>query len=196
MFSCALYCKVDLCSCWSKMRWCRCSKQDRRQCHRGAEAAEHSPPSACDALYCLLQSYMLRCLANRTLLPLKCTSGSFLVLPPSIHTLQSGFGLTLETLYYISIKFIVGWLADILVMDISDELSSGGEIIIIHPFYLLQVRSQSNPFHNWISFRPSAHKSNLKSSNCKTTLKEKCSKIMPCLSFMHHSNVKQQCPTP
>ena len=87
MFSCALYCKVDLCSCWSKMRWCRCSKQDRRQCHRGAEAAEHSPPSACDALYCLLQSYMLRCLANRTLLPLKCTSGSFLVLPPSIHTL-------------------------------------------------------------------------------------------------------------
>ena len=169
MFSCALYCKVDLCSCWSKMRWCRCSKQDRRQCHRGAEAAEHSPPSACDALYCLLQSYMLRCLANRTLLPLKCTSGSFLVLPPSIHTLQSGFGLTLETLYYIAIKFIVGWLADILVMDISDELSSGGEIIIIHPFYLLQVRSQSNPFHNWISFRPSAHKSNLKSSHCKIT---------------------------
>ena len=169
MFSCALYCKVDLCSCWSKMRWCRCSKQDRRQCHRGAEAAEHSPPSACDALYCLLQSYMLRCLANRTLLPLKCASGSFLMLPPSIHTLQSGFGLTLETLYYIAIKFIVGWLADILVMDISDELSSGGEIMIIHPFYLLQVRSQSNPFHNWISFRPSAHKSNLKSSHCKIT---------------------------
>ena len=145
---------------------CRCSKQDRRQCHRRAEhQSKHLPPHTYFSKSTLLPrtvqfAPVVSCAALIYNLPLvspKKHLNPILFIAKvwygHVNYTEKEFRVIMMKIHWFFVSKLSAW-----PIYWWWAFITSSEIIIIHPFYLLMVSSSNPPTaHYWISSHPSAH---------------------------------------